>query len=83
MRPVHMVIDEIDFFHHSTIPEATSAYAQMWETLAMSPSWVNAFDQEQAIRTAKKVKRRKEMENCQHGRLPFPIYWKPGVRPNV
>jgi hypothetical protein len=73
--------DEIDFFHHNTIPETTSAYAQMWETLAMSHSWVNAFDQEQAQRTYAKVKRRKEQENCLHGQRPFQINWQPGVHP--
>ena len=76
-----MWIDEIDFFHRSTVPETTSTYAQMWETLAMSPSWVKAFDAEQVQRTALKVKRRRERENCLHGRRPFLINWREGTHP--
>lgn len=75
-----IIFDEA-FFDQKGGVDTGSTYAQMWETLAMSPSWINAHDQEQAIRTYEKVKRRRERENCLHGAQPFPIRWAFGVRP--
>lgn len=79
MSPDHIWFDEVRSFDGYFQREPTVMEA-MFQTLSMSPSWIRAVDQEQAERTRLKLKRRREMENCQHGRLLFPIRWANGTR---
>lgn len=89
MRPSHILIDEIDFFQQGSSNPLVDLYRYFeWGTdsgdnirsIGME-SWIAAETKNQAYRTYQKLKRRKEMENCQRGRMPFPIYWAAGVHP--
>lgn len=72
--------DEVDFWKQPFQREPTVMEA-FFETMANSHNWVRAADQQSAQRTYAKQKRRREQENCLHGRRLFRIHWQPGVHP--
>lgn len=81
-----MVFDEIDFFN-GYFQKEPSPYEQMLQVMFWEPAqsnrrvWgVEVQTKAEALREAERRKRKKAMENCQHGRLPFPIHWGPDVR---
>ncbi len=86
----HIWIDEATFYQRYSQTEPTVA-AQMermryWEppangrTISMETSSIE-WEKQRRAHMELKNRRRKEMENCQHGAVPFPIRYMPGVRP--
>jgi hypothetical protein len=82
-------IDEVDlanFFQKEPTPAEVMARFGYWEPTANGKmlgievdSWEAA--NKDRIRQKQKERRRKEQENCLHGRRPYLIYWRPGTHP--
>lgn len=86
-----MVFDEVDWYfqREPTVAESIAhithfAGAMNRRQSRTSPNmfWygVEAPSEAEALKELERRKRKKAMENCQHGRLPFPIRWGPDVR---
>ena len=87
MSQTHMWIDEVDFWARpfQSEPTVASEVARFYYSLPTSNSRTWGVEQESrkdALRRELKNRRKKEMENCQHGRQSFPIMWQEGVHPN-
>jgi hypothetical protein len=80
MSQTQIVFDEIAYFQKEPPP-----YQQMLEVFSRIPMsnkrmiGVEQTPYHEVKRELERRKRKKAMENCQHGRLPFPIRWAPGV----
>lgn len=74
----YLVIDEAVWFEPEPTPY--QAMLDVFRNIRWSEP-VSATSLKDAKRQELKNRRTKEQQNCQHGRLPFPINWKMGVHP--
>jgi hypothetical protein len=78
MTNSHLWIDEVDLSYWE--PPA-DPLLEVFKGFGMSESWIEAESKDRARRTYAKLKRKKEMEHCLHGRRTFPVNWAPGTHP--
>lgn len=97
MRPDHIWIDEAFLYRQTEpTPAHTMARLQWWEQILSNRRFVSPtntrsigmevesmeYERRRIERQRLKDRRRREMENCMHGRIPFRIRWAPGVHPS-